>query len=409
MTPAPTASMDGGVNSGTPADGQPDFRHVTPPFRTFCGPGALGALAAEQDRLGCRRAVVVCGSSIRRHGMVLDSIAAVLGDRLAGQFAGVKEHSPVPVVEAAATALAELGADSVIAVGGGSAIVTARAATILLAEGRDVRELCTRRGPDGRLVSPRLLAPKLPIWLIPSTPTTAYGKAGSAVRDPRTGERLALFDPKTRAQGLILDPQVALTAPASLARTSALNALSMAVESLQGSGDPLADALLVHGLGVLAEWLPKLADAPGDIRPRIQLMIGALLAGQGSDYVGGGLAQALAHAAGPRSSVPNGTVEVILLPHALRFNAPARAGRLKGVADVLEGAATSGGPADERAIDAVTGFLAGLGAPQHLRDVGLSRDVLPDVADHTIDDWSLARIPRRAGRQDLLHILQEAW
>ena len=67
-----------------------------------------------------------------------------------------------------------------VAVGGGSSVVTARAATILLGEGRDVRELCTRREADGRLVSPKLAAPKLPQWVVPSSPTTAYAKAGAA-------------------------------------------------------------------------------------------------------------------------------------------------------------------------------------------------------------------------------------
>ena len=56
-------------------------------------------------------------------------------------------HSPIPVVEEASRELERLGADSVIAIGGGSAIVTARAASILHAEKRDVRELCTQRGP----------------------------------------------------------------------------------------------------------------------------------------------------------------------------------------------------------------------------------------------------------------------
>ena len=93
----------------------------------------------------------------------------------------------------------------------------------------------------------------------------------------------------------------------------------MAVESLQASVDPLADALLVHGLRKLARWLPRLDAAPADAEPRLELMVGALLAGQGSDYVGGGLAQALAHTAGPRSSVSNGIVEGILLPHTMRF------------------------------------------------------------------------------------------
>src|SRR5207244_5441849 len=125
--------------------------------------------------------------------------------------------------------LAEHDADAVIAVGGGSSVVTARAATILLGEGKDARELCTRR-ENGKLVSPKLAAPKLPQWVVPSSPTTAYAKAGAAVRDPETGERLALYDPKARAQGVVLDPLMALIAPPRLSWSAALTIFSMAVE-----------------------------------------------------------------------------------------------------------------------------------------------------------------------------------
>jgi alcohol dehydrogenase class IV len=234
------------------------FQHATPAFRTFCGPDALSALPRELDRLRASRAVVFCDPAMLRYVDVLGRVESALGERLAGRFDGIREHSPVATVEAGRLSLEQAQADAVIVLGGGSAIVTARAATILLAEQRDVHELCTRREADGRLTSPRLLAPKLPQWIVPSTPITAYAKAGSAVRDPATGERLALYDPKTRAQGIFFDPAVALTAPMTLAQASALNAFAMAVEGLQSDvDDPLAEALLTHALRMLATLLPR--------------------------------------------------------------------------------------------------------------------------------------------------------
>lgn len=201
------------------------------------------------DRLGASRAVIMCAPWVRDHPHVLATIEKALGARLAGCFDGVEEHSPVPVVEEARRSLEHARADAVIAVGGGSAIVTVRAATILLAEKRNVRDLYTRREADGRLTSPRLAASKIPNWVIPTTPITAYAKAGSAVRDPDTGERLALFDPKTRAQGIFLDSAMALTAPADLAGSAALNAFAMAVESLQADADDAASASVGSPIG----------------------------------------------------------------------------------------------------------------------------------------------------------------
>jgi alcohol dehydrogenase class IV len=389
--------------------GKPSFQHATPAFRTFSGEKALPAIPRELDRLGCSRAVIIGGPWLVGFPEVLGAVEAALDGRLAGRFDDVEEHSPVPSVLAARDLLKDVNADAVIAVGGGSSIVTARAATILLAETGDIRDLCTQRRPDGTLFSPRLDSPKIPNWVVPSTPITAFAKAGSAVRDPSSGDRLALFDPKTRAQGVFFDPGVALTAPPGLVTSAALNAFSMAVESLQaGVDDCLADALLMHALRLLAEWMPRVIDSPDDAEPRLRLMAAALLCGQGSDYVGGGLAQALSHAAGPRSSVANGTIEALLLPHTMRFNAPVTRERLALVADVLDPGAT-GGSAEELATAAVERVLVDLNVPQRLRDVDVDRSAIAEVVEHALDDWSITRVPRSVNRSELTQILDAAW
>ena len=383
-----------------------NIRHVTPSFRTFCGDGALAALPRELARVGAHRAVIVCIPAVAAHTGAMGRLHDAVGDRFAGQFAEVEEHSPLPSVERARAFLVERDADAVIAVGGGSSVVTARAATILLGEGRDVRELCTRREADGRLVSPKLAAPKLPQWVVPSSPTTAYAKAGAAVRDPATGERLALFDPKARAQGVVLDPVMALTAPPRLSWSAALNIFSMAVEGLQSARvDPLADALLAHALRTVVTWLPRVAAEPGQATPRLQLMLAAVLSGQGSDHTGGGLAQALAHAIGPRSAAPNGVVEALLLPHVMRFNAEVAGDRLGAMADYL-------GLLDRKAdavIAEVERLLEVFEAPRRLRDIGVAPESLPEVVEHAMDDWSITAGPRLPDAQDVRTLLDGAF
>src|SRR5690606_1180052 len=135
-----------------------------------------------------------------------------------------------PGVPEAAEELRRLEADAVIAVGGGSAVVTARAASILLAERGAPLALCTSQGPNGELRSPKLLAPKLPQLIVPTSPTTATVKAGSAMVDPANGQRLVLFDPKTRAQSVFIHPALTASAPSSLVISAGLNTFTMAVE-----------------------------------------------------------------------------------------------------------------------------------------------------------------------------------
>lgn len=384
-----------------------DLKHITPGYRTYAGADALAALPRELVRLGAERALIVCGASMRRHQAALDRVCDAVGNRLAGIFDSVKEHSPVQVVEEARTTLADTRADAVVVVGGGSAIVTARAAAILLAEGGTIRDLCTYRDGTGRLVSPRLLKPKVPQLIVPSTPTTAYAKAGSAVRDMETDERLALFDPSTRAQALFIDPVIAQTAPVSLVLSAGLNAYSMCIEGLQSAvDDPLGEALLAQGLRILGEWLPRVRSSPDDAEARMRVMLGTLLAGQGSDFTGGGLAQGLSHAIGPLSKHGNGIVHAVLLPHIVRFNAPVTTHRLGLIADAL---GTTGAEPTAQVCAAIDHLLTRLGVPRRLRDLGVDKAGLENAVEHALNDWLVTQVPRRAGRDQQMDIIEQAW
>jgi alcohol dehydrogenase class IV len=387
------------------------FKHATLAFRTFCGPDALTALPHELDRVGAQRAAIICSASIAgQHRSAFEAVVSAVGDRLAGQFNEIRAHTPLHCVDAARQFLVDVNADAVLVIGGGSAIVTARAATILLAEDGDVRDLCTRRESDGRFVSPRLMAPKLPQWIIPSTPTTAYAKAGAAVRDAETGCRLPLFDPKARAQGIFIDPTIALTAPAHLACGAALDTLTLTVEALQTAiADPLAEALLLHSLRLLKEWLPQLTREPDNPEPRMQLMLAALLCGQGTDFAGGGLAAALAHAANPRSTAINGIVQAVLLPHTMRYNAPVTADRMASIASVLKPTSSPASDPVATAVTEVQSLIAAAQTPTRLRDTGVSHAALAGIVDHAADDWALLFTPRPPSRNHLLHLLHTAW
>ena len=83
-------------------------QHIAPPLRLFSGPDCLRQLGRELERLGSRRAVIFCGTSLARAGALLDLIRAATGERCAGVFSGVRAHSPLPAVEAGAGELRRL-------------------------------------------------------------------------------------------------------------------------------------------------------------------------------------------------------------------------------------------------------------------------------------------------------------
>ena len=383
------------------------FQHITPPLRLFHGPDSLGQIDRELERVNSRRALIFCGSSLSRSGSPLDLVRSAMGTRCVGVFAGVRAHSPLPAVEAAARQLKELEADAVVAVGGGSAIVTARAASILAAENAEAKSLCTSKDENGQLRSPKLLAPKLPQLIVPTTPTTATVKAGSAIFDPVEGKRLALFDPKTRAHSIFIHPELIMSAPGELVVSASLNTFALAVEGLiSRSGDPISDALLMHALRLLALHLPNPALRE-DPHVRGELMLASVLCGRGTDYTGAGITIVLGHAISARCHVENGVANAIVLPHALRFNADAAKAALAKLAVSLDAPASVGA---ESVIDAVERIWHRLGIPRRLRDVGVPREALSDIASSVMDDWFLRGNPRPVrAAAELQQVLEEAW
>jgi alcohol dehydrogenase class IV len=387
------------------------FQHVAAELRLMHGNDSLAALARELKRNGCSRAVVVCGRSVGASA-AMDLMREALGPVLVAECATVRSNSPVSAVEETARLLKESAADGVIAVGGGSAAVTARAASILLAEKRPAQELCTRRQPDGNFESPKLAALKLPQFVVPTTPSTAFVKAGSAIHDSATGQRLALFDPKTRAKGIFMHPEFLRTAPSDLVQSASLNTLSTAVEALESPRcDPVSEAMLLHSVRLIAQQLHR--SSLEETLPREYLALAAVLCGRGTEQSGGGLSSVLAHAIGHRSKVANGLVNAVVLPHTMQFNLPETAHSAARIAEALRSSSPAGGaqltePA--QVIEVLEALLAKLSIPRRLRDIGVAREDLGPIAEAAMSDWFIGRAPRRvSSARDVLGILEAAW
>ncbi len=345
-------------------------------------------------RVEARRAVVVCGKTIARDGRLVELVRAALGDAFGGVYDGVASHSPLDLVLEATEALRGLQADAVIAVGGGSAVVSARAAVIALAEGSDIQALSTtfRRGEAP--ISPRLAKPKLPVFGIPTTPSTAFAKAGTAVLDPQTHRRLTMFDPNTRCSAVFFHPEFAASAPSSLVLDAALNAFTMCLLGLEAaSREPLADALLLQGLRMLLEGLDDFANSPENQKARGALMIGALLAGQGTDYTQSGLALTLGHCIGLRHHAPGGAVNMLILPHTIRFNASATGERLRDAIPILGARADL--PVAEAVARACEDLADRLGCIRKLSQLGVSAADFDAVLGDAADDWFIHQNPRK--------------
>ena len=387
------------------------FRFVGYPVRVHAGPGAISMLSEEVDRVRAQRVLVVCGQSVVTNTNLVDRIKDALGDRVAGVFAGGKTGSPLTSVLEGVAAARGVNADGIVAVGGGSAVVTARGITILLAEKGAAQELCTQY-PEGKPpVNPRLMAPKIPNFVVLTTATTAVTRAGTALIDPESGHRLELFDPKTRPAAVIWDDQALLTASPWLCLNATASCFTGVAAALQRTGlNPLAESDLLEALRLLKDYLPLVNSQPDDPAVRINLCGAAFLYNRATDAGAGGSAlgvvTALAHSLDTRyPECGHGDAYSILTAPGMRFNREANTAgqahfadafgvRKKGMDDI-EAAST--------AADAIEELFRGLNLPVRLSQVGVPEDGIDLIAKDAMTDFGLHRNVRKIQNVDALN------
>ena len=394
------------------------FRHVAYPVRVFAGDDALSNLSAAVQRTGAVRPFVVCGRSVATRTDLLDRVTQALGAEPAGIFDGVQAGSPVPSVLEGAAMARDAGADLIIAVGGGSAVVTARAIIIMLAEGGHPHDHATKY-PEGQPpISPRLMAPKIPNILVLTTPTTAATRAGTAVIDADTGHRLEMFDPKTRPAAVIWDSDALLTAPASLCISASGSLFSGVISAMQAPMvNAMAAADLLSSLGLLVENLPLVRKSDSDATARVNLCVASFVYNRAWDTGAGGSAlgvvSALAHSLDTRyADCDHGSAYSITTGPGMRFNRDFNTAGQARVADALgvREPGDSDQDAAESAAAAVTGFFEAVGMPVRLRDVGIPAEGIPLIAEDALTDFGLHRNVRPVnGADELEAVLRSAW
>lgn len=396
-------------------DAVPPFRHRAFPLSIHAGQGALEQLRGEVDRTRAQRAFIVCGSSIATKTDLLDRIKTNLGDKYAGVFDQVRVSSPLPSVLEGTRAARDARADLIIAVGGGSAMVTARAIIILLAEKGDIHEICTQYPPGEAPVSPRLMAPKIPNILVLTTPSTAMTRAGTAVMDIETRHRLELFDPKTRPAAMIWDDDALLTSPAELFISTSASALGGIVTGVAAPRtNPLSHADFVQSLHLSIENLPLLRSDPANAAARLNLVAASYLSNRALEGMRGrafGIVSALGHVIDTLyPNVSHGDAYSLTTGWGLRFNeTEARAGLVR-LAQALGIAGGSEAEAAKRGPDFIDDFYRRLGLPVRLRDAGIAEGDLERIAQDAMGDFYLHQNARKVkAPAELVALLKQMW
>jgi len=398
------------------------FRAVSYPCRLYAGDDALASLAVEAQRQHTQRAFVICGRTIATQTNVLHRIEAVLGGLYAGAFDRMDKDSSYAAVVDGTQAARAAGADLIIAVGGGSVIVGARAIVIFLAEQGDPYELMTQYPPGEPAVSPRLMAPKLPIINVPTTPTTAMNRAGTGLKNPSLDHRMEFFDPKTRPVALFWDSEALLTAPLALARSTGTTTFNTALRGIAAGGlNPLVDGDRQQSFHLASRALRRLVQEPSDPQPRIDLCAAALLQNRAADDGASGEGrEPAASAAYALATAIHSRYDHVGQGEATAAVTPASVGRLAGSRDgVAARMAQSLGvwqdsmtpdTAAAASAGALEAFYRSLGMPARVRDLEVPEADLPLLARETLKNFNAnpgERPPQY--EEQMLELLLACW
>jgi alcohol dehydrogenase len=307
-------------------------------------------------------------------------------------------------VDAGAAYARERGADSLVSLGGGSAIDTAKGMAIVLTEGGS---LVDHQGFQN------LTRRQTPHVAIPTTHGTGSEVTRYAViKDHEERSKLVFGDFHLIPDVAILDPALTVGQPPAIGAGTALDALTHAVEGMHSlQRNPIADALGLHAARLVRRWLPRALAAPTDLLARGQLLLAAAMAGTAFDNAQVGLVHAIAHTVGARHGVHHGLANAIALPHVIRFNAPeaaepyAELARAMGLTTAADDAAAA-----EALAVGVLELTRSSGLPVRYRDAGVPEADLEAIAAATISDASIVYNPRMAMDPALvLEVLRAAW
>jgi alcohol dehydrogenase len=294
------------------------------PVSVRFGAGALNSLS---EVLGQRSCIVIASPGQQRRGVV-DRICAQLGDRVAGVDTSVSAYPIINSVEACAERLQAIDAETVVAVGGGSVIDTAKA----VAAQRDlaIRGIATQVDSDSSWLSRHLRdGEAFPSSFSPPSiiaiPTTAGSgsevTAWATVWDEKPARKYSLQHFSLYPECAIVDPALTVEMPEEVTVSSALDALSHALESLWSRwSNPVSTALASRAVGLIPPALRAVMASPGCLESRSDLHQGAMLAGLASSRTRTGLAHSISYPFTTELGLPHGLACSFALSELLEFN-----------------------------------------------------------------------------------------
>ncbi|HEX9016538.1 MAG TPA: iron-containing alcohol dehydrogenase [Chloroflexota bacterium] len=375
------------------------------PAQIIFGNGAAEAIGAEARRLGARNALIVCDPTLRKLG-----IADQAGSWLAAQDIASKIYSEVEFepsadgVDRAAQFARSSECDLVVAIGGGSAMDTAKALAVLMSNPGGLRDfigtgLVPKRG--------------VPTILVPTTSGTgAEMTPNSLFYLPEARDKKAIVSPHTIPDVAIVDPLLTLTVPPSVTAATGVDALCHAIESYTSSNaSPMTDMYALEAVRLIGASLRTAVGNGSDLAAREAMARASFYAGISIGNAGTNAVHALAYPLQGQHRITHGIANSLMLPYVIDFNAPSNLQKFARVAEAL-GEAVGGVSLRDAAMKSASAcrlLSEDVGIPRKLSEVGVKSEHVEDLVEGAMNVTRLlANNPRRVTRDDVRRIFERA-
>lgn len=364
------------------------------PTTVVFGNGAITALPDHVKRLGKGRALVVCDAGVVKAG-IADRVKTTLEG--AGVTVAVFDRvDPNPVeknVVEGVAAFRSLGADVVVALGGGSPLDAGKLIALKTTHERPLHEYDDAIGGDAHIT-----ANVPPILTVPTTAGTGseVGRSGVVTLEA-TGRKTVIFSPHLMAKAAILDPELTVSMPPRVTAATGFDALTHCIEAYLSQGDhPMADAIALGGIELCAKHLARAVEAGADLVARGGMMKAAMM-GAVAFQKGLGVCHSLAHPLSSEKDLHHGLANALCLPAVVDFNNTAVPERIERIRRIVDMQATS-------LSNGLRALRDRVGLPSGLASQGVTKADVKKLADKAMEDACHRLNPRPVTREDVIKL-----
>jgi alcohol dehydrogenase len=379
-------------------------------FRTaqtlITGRDSISEIGEEAKKLGSKKAMIVTDKIICQTGLLSKVISPLEEMNLAIDI--MDEVMPEPPFENLEQMMIQLQGkeyDLLIGVGGGSVLDATKVLSIMLTNQENVRDLV---GIE------KVQNAGIPTILVPTTSGTGSEVTYNAIfTDVRDKVKKGIVSPYLLPKVAIVDPELTLTVPPSVTAATGMDALVHAVESYTAiRAGELTDGIALQAIKLISRSLRKAVYNGKDVKAREDMAMGSLLAGISLGNAGVGAVHALAYPLGGKFKVPHGVANSLLLPFVMKYNAVADLEKFAEIAKAL-GENIEGLSLREAAnctVYALTQLAQDIGIPSSLKDVGVTAEDIPNLAEEASKiDRLLNNNPRWLTVKEIEKIYEEAY